>query len=54
MNGMYADYVTKATNYDWKRKELYTTVQGIHSFFTPTIRVDGHIWPVDVFGRSFA
>ncbi|WEV66821.1 thioredoxin domain-containing protein [Bifidobacterium sp. ESL0769] len=49
MNGMYADYITKATNYNSKRRELYTTVQGTHSFFTPTIRVDGHIWPVDVF-----
>ncbi|WEV58432.1 thioredoxin domain-containing protein [Bifidobacterium sp. ESL0728] len=50
VDGTYADYITKVTDYSSKRKELYTTVQGTHSFFTPTIRVDGHIWPVDVFG----
>ncbi|WEV63485.1 thioredoxin domain-containing protein [Bifidobacterium sp. ESL0732] len=49
-NNVYADYITKVTDYTSKRKELYTTVQGNHSFYTPTIRVDGHIWPVDVFG----
>ncbi|WEV71936.1 thioredoxin domain-containing protein [Bifidobacterium sp. ESL0790] len=51
VKGTYADYITKVTEYTAKRTELYTTIQGTHSFFTPTIRVNGHIWPVNVFGN---
>lgn len=39
----YTSFITKATVYDTKRKELFTTQNGNKGFFPPTIRINGKI-----------
>ncbi|WEV63484.1 thioredoxin domain-containing protein [Bifidobacterium sp. ESL0732] len=39
----YSSFISKATVYDTKRKELFTTLNGTKGFFPPTILINGKI-----------
>ncbi|WEV76363.1 thioredoxin domain-containing protein [Bifidobacterium sp. ESL0800] len=43
--GTYNDYVDKATKYTTERKELYVQMQDNFRFSTPTICINGTMWP---------